>query len=178
MKAIALLFLATVLSVIAGCTTVRASFPGHDPSHVMTTMLAVARTPSYEDPDPSKRWFVKENQVWVDSATNRIEIYREVRRVLHRPGAKPVREDWTWKFQIVLDPEEPPTAVFVSRGFGLPTRAAAEGRRFFADVTALLGGDRPAGEPGDPAHDRLPPPDTPPTQDEPVIDIESLEPDG
>jgi len=93
---------------MTGCTTVLESFPGEDPGHVWTALVAVAQTPDYSDADPAERWMVKENHVYVDEPNARIEIYRELDRVLHRARTTPVREERTWKFQILFDPEDRP----------------------------------------------------------------------
>lgn len=164
------LLLLTALLMIGGCATVSESFPGRDPDQVWTALVAVAETPSYDDDDPTKRWWVKENRVWVDEANARIEIYRELDRMLRRGTSPPLRQERTWRFQIVLDAEGP-TATFTSRGVGVPMRAVAEGNRYFTDVHALLDGTgqpEPGTEAGNPASEGA---------GDDVIDIDALEPD-
>ena len=152
--------LAAMAVSMTGCTTVLESFPGEDPGHVWTALVAVAQTPDYSDADPAERWMVKENHVYVDEPNARIEIYRELDRVLHRARTTPVREERTWKFQILFAPEDPPTATFTSRRMGVPMQAADEARRYFEDVWDLLGGAgkaEPAAAPSTPSTPPAPP---------------------
>ena len=121
-----------VLLVAGGCTSVERTFDGYDRDQVWTAMVATARTPVYAD------WKVAANDVWVDESAQRIEIYRQLRRVLYRPGADPHHETQTWRFEVRLEGHNPPTASFVSRGIGLPTDAQYEANRFFLDVRDLL----------------------------------------
>jgi len=134
---------------LGGCTTLTESFPGRSREQVWTAMIAVAQTPDYTDENPEARWFVKENRLWVDEEGARLEIYRELSRVLHRAGTHPVRENRTWRFQVLLLNEDPPAVEFKSRGMGIPVLAADEGERFFDDVYAVLEGRErePATEP-------------------------------
>jgi hypothetical protein len=123
-----------VLLVAAGCTTVERTFDGYGSDQVWTAMVATARTPAYAD------WKVAANDVWVDESEYRIELYRQLRRVLYRPGADPHHETQTWRFEVRLEDQTPPKASFVSRGVGLPTDAQYEADRFFLDVHDLLMG--------------------------------------
>jgi hypothetical protein len=120
------------MAAAGGCTSVDRSFDGYGRDQVWTAMVAAAETPAYVD------WKVATNDVWVDEADRRIEIYRNLRRVLYRPGADPLRETRTWRFEVRLDEGDPPTAIFVSRGAGLPTDAQHEANRYFLDVQDLL----------------------------------------
>ncbi len=97
-------------------------------------MVAAAQSPVYND------WKVSRNDVWVDEATKRIEIYRRLRRVISQPASKIRRENREWRFQIMLEATDPPQAVFKSRGLGVPGHAQREGERYFADVLELLSG--------------------------------------
>ena len=63
-------------------------------------LIAVAETPDYSSDDPNERWIVDENHVAVFDEERRIEIYRKLDRMLHRPGAKPIRQDRTWRFRL------------------------------------------------------------------------------
>lgn len=129
---------------LLGCTRLRESFPGQAPEHVWRALVAVAESPDYDHPDPTRRWFVVENDVWLDEAEARIEIYRRLRRDVHRSGSGPHREDRTWRFGVRLEATDPPEATFVSRDWGVPMQALDEARRYFADVRGLLRG--PPGE--------------------------------
>ncbi len=176
--AVAVCVLATL--TMSGCTTVRQDFPDQDPGHVWTAMVAVAETPDYSHSDAAKRWIVRENNVWLDTANSRIEIYRELDRVLDLANADPRRENRTWLFRITLDPTDPPLAEFTSRGWGVPMRARDEGLRYFADVLDLLSGAPSPVAPSEPAVQTQPafqelPPES---SDKPIVDIEELEPTG
>jgi len=166
----------------AGCTTVKETFPREDPGHVWRTLVAVAHTPDYDDPDPASRWFVKENRVWVDRERGRIEIYRELDRMRHLTSVTPRREQRTWRFQVLYEGGQPPSATFVSRGIGVPMQAHEEGRRYFDDVWAMLAGagDMAAPEPPQPGPDAGESAAQPesPAAGEPIVDIDELEPTG
>lgn len=164
---------------LPACTTVEHSFAGRDPNQVWTALNAVAGGPEYDD------WYVMENNLWADPANWRIEVERVLRRDTHLPGQDPKREDRHWRFQVVLDPAEPPTATFTSRGFGIPMQARREGDRFFTQVDNLLNAGaigatyqappEPATTPIGPI---MAPPNQPFVQPEPVpIDLDdALEP--
>jgi hypothetical protein len=137
----ALVLLVTTL-LGAGCTSVQQGFPGETSESVWKAMCAVAETPDYvSDPDPARRWVLTKNEVFVDDEALRIEIFRELDRVLHRPGARPLREQRTWRFRIELEEKEnTPVATFFSRGFAIPLKAQDEAARYYDDVWKLLGG--------------------------------------
>lgn len=167
---------------VTGCTTVTQSFPGEAPAHVWTALIAIAESPQYDDPDPARRWFIRENDVWVDEAGSRIEIYRKLDRLLVRPGTKPQRQRQTWEFRILLDVVEgEPHAKFVSRGSAVPTHAQSEGERYFRDVRMLLSSGQIGAEPetqpapADGGEAMPPEPESVPMIE--IIDIENLEPD-
>ena len=118
--------------VLGGCTTMGETFTRHPADQVWTAMIDAANSPTYDD------WKVATNEVYVVESQRRIEIFREVERVLYRADAPPHAEDRTWRFEITLLETDPPHAEFVSRGFGKPTDARAESRRFFGDVYDVL----------------------------------------
>ena len=109
-----LLAMLVIAAAATGCTTVTETFPDHDAEQVWTTLVAVAQTPSYDDPDPAERWIVRRNDAWIDPSANRIEVYRLLRRTLHLPGTRPQNQAREWRFQIVFQPEPVPTATFSS----------------------------------------------------------------
>ncbi len=121
------------LVMLGGCTSLQRSFPGAAPDDVWTTLVVVAERPQYE------AWKVAANEVWTDEAARRIEIYRELRRILNRPTGQ-LREKRSFRLQIRLEPTDPPTVTFLSRGFGVPGYAEEEGLRFLDDVSAILAG--------------------------------------
>lgn len=129
-----LLVLLATLIVLGGCTRKRASFEGYDPAQVWTAMTVAAETPEYDD------WLISANDVWVDQAENRIEIHRRLKRILHRPGYEPLPEIRTYRFQVSLLHDDPPTAKFISRGPEIPAYVWTERDRYFEDVRRLLGG--------------------------------------
>ncbi|MCP3902315.1 MAG: hypothetical protein GY715_01655 [Planctomycetes bacterium] len=173
--------------LVTGCTRMHQTYPGHDPDLVWTALVAVAQTPDYaDDPDDDEEtWVVKENSVWVDAPNSRIEVYRELDRFLHRDNVKPLRQHRAWRFQIVMHRTDPPRAIFTSRGFAVPTQAAVEARRYFADVNDILEYGASSGaetsDAEEPADERVVPvvttrPDTD-FPDAPIADIDALEPE-
>ena len=123
--------------MLLGCTTVHQEFAGLPSDQVWTALVAVAQSPNYDD------WTVTDNDVWVDEAAQRIEIYRRLRRVIQQPAYKARRENREWRFQVIF---EPPLATFTSRGLGVPSHAQHEGERYFLDVLDLLSGMPPQDE--------------------------------
>lgn len=177
---LSLLLAALALTASAGCTVQRMSFPGHDPEQVWTAMVAVAQTPDYGHEDYTKRWTVRANEVWIDPDRSRIEVYRRLERILHRPASRPLHERREWKFSIAMEADDPPTVTFVSRSAAIPAHVWDEAQRYFDEVWQVLGG-----KPLAPAFRRQPAPaveDVEPAQPESerpaprTIDIESLEP--
>jgi hypothetical protein len=177
----------------SGCTTVSATFPEREPSQVWRALLVVANTPDYESEDATEQWIVKENRVKVFDDESRIEIFRTVHRLMDPTSADARVEKRQWKFQVVFDTSlDPPTATFVSRGFGIPVQAQAEADRYFDDVRDVLSGgegDLPAaaGVPpvdfieGDTIPDRQPvtrPASDAQPDEEPAIDIDDLDEPG
>ena len=124
--------LAAALLACNGCTYVDYAFEGYTSDQVWKAMVVAAETPTYND------WKVAENNVWVDNTEYRIEIYRRLRRVLHRPESEPRREEQSWKLDIRLIGLDPPTGRLVSRGSAVPIHAQREGHRYFLDVLDLL----------------------------------------
>jgi hypothetical protein len=138
MARVALILIAACL---AGCTTAREPFPGQDPAQVWRALVAVAESPSYDDPDPARRWTVRQNSVWIDEGTDRIEIYRELVRILHEPRKTPRRDERTWRFRVILDRStSPPTAEFIGRDLAVPSHVWNEAVLYFDDVWGILGG--------------------------------------
>ncbi len=119
-------------TLCTGCTYVDYTFEGYSSDQVWKAMVVAAETPTYDD------WHIAENNVWVDPAQYRIEIYRRLRRVLYRPESEPRREEQTWKFDIRVIGLDPPKARLVSRGRAVPMHATLEGQRYFLDVHDLL----------------------------------------
>ncbi|MHC4418958.1 MAG: hypothetical protein ACYS1E_00020 [Planctomycetota bacterium] len=125
--------LVTVL-VLGGCAAVKHTFTDQDAEQVRTAMVAVAGQPRYDD------WTVVANDVWVDEAGRRLEIHRRLDRLRREPGAKPRREQRTWRFDVRLLATDPPEAQFASRDGSVPADVQAEASRYFEDVLDLLRG--------------------------------------
>src|SRR6185503_1538792 len=90
------------LSGLSGCVSKSETFSGQTADQVWTALTAVAKTPDYRDPDPTERWTVRENNVWIDDESHRIEILRRLERDLHNPASRPRHEEREWKLQITL----------------------------------------------------------------------------
>ena len=74
------LILATgFISATVGCTTRSQVFEGYGDDQLWTAMVASAQKPTYDD------WRVMDNEVYVDEATRRIEVYRVLKRTLVTP---------------------------------------------------------------------------------------------
>lgn len=140
MRTLPISFILMLLPALAGCVSKSETFAGHSSQEVWTALAAVAKTPDYRDPDPTQRWTVRENDVWVDEAGHRIEILRRLERDLHNPASKPRHEDREWKLQITLASGDPPKAEFKARGWVIPAHVWDEADRYFNQVWDLLGG--------------------------------------
>lgn len=128
-----------LLALPGGCTSLREYFVDAPPEQVWSALVAVAREPDYEHPDPGRRWTVTDNNVWVDESHGRIEIERKLDRVMRVPAAAPQRERREWQFQITFYADDHPNALFISRRAGLPIEARLEAERYFDAVHAMLG---------------------------------------
>ncbi len=103
-------------------------------------MVKAAENPSYPD------WHVVENDVWVDDAGRRIEVYRLLRRYVDPQSQYPRLEDRDWRFVAVLEELEPPTVSFSARGWHIPSHAWPEQEAYFDRVWSFLGGKPAAAE--------------------------------
>jgi hypothetical protein len=148
-------------TLATGCTTTTETFPGKSRDQVWTALLRAAETPQYKD------WHVIENDVWGYESDGRIEIWRLLRRYTDPPGQWARMEDREWKFAVMLDQADPPSATFKVRSMGVPSYGWDEGDLYFAHVWTLLGG-KP--EPGSP------PPTPAPKSGAPVTTSESPTP--
>lgn len=98
-----------VVVLTTGCTTQSAAFPGRSPEQVWTALVTVSEEPQYDN------WVLIENNVWVDSNYDRVEIYRRLRREVHRIESPTIREDELLELQFVLERTEPPVVTGVVR---------------------------------------------------------------
>ena len=147
----------SLLLLLAGCG-VKADFSDRPTSQVWLAMQAVAEQPDYDHEDYTKRWTVVENIVTVDEADRRIDIERELERVLVRPRTKPLHEEVHWSIQVTLLPGN--QILFASVDPRVPAHVQFEAERYFTSVRRLLAGlpppdhirermrDDPAGEEG------------------------------
>ncbi len=120
------------LLAAAGCTSATQRFPGADAAQVWTAMVKVAEDPEYPD------WKIASNDVWLDEAARRIEVYRRLHRVLFTPQHDPRGEQRTWRFEMRLKESDPPEVKFISRGLALPAHARLEADHYFTEVAAAL----------------------------------------
>ena len=127
---------------LAGCVSEKATYSGRPRDQVWTAMAAVAEQPQYSD------WKMDDNIVYVDDETDRIVVYRSLRRIKVRVGAEEVRQDRQYQFEIQLEPiaksdsEADPltsTIVFSTLQPIIPARLTDEATRYFAAVGELLG---------------------------------------
>merc|ERR1712124_239740 len=95
-----MLFLAG--TVLTGCTSKSEVFSGRTPEQVWTVMATVAQEPDYDN------WILLENNVWVDSNYDRIEINRRLKRDFHDEGSNAQRQIETVDMQFVLERTNPP----------------------------------------------------------------------
>jgi hypothetical protein len=127
---------ATMLLTSVGCTTRSQVFDGYGDDQLWTAMVATARSPEYDD------WKVSDNQVFVDDASRRIEIYRVLKRTYVTPWSDPLREDLEWRFQVVLSrdsADDPPLVDFTARQIAVPAHVWSEADRYFAQMRSYLG---------------------------------------
>lgn len=129
--------LVAMMACLGGCGYKVATFPDHDGAHVWSAMVTAAEHPEYDD------WRVVENDVWDDPSTARVEVLRLLMRDRVEPGAKPIREEKLWRFQIYLLDFEPPTVRFMARQAAVPAHVWREAERYFADVRSLLNATKP-----------------------------------
>jgi len=127
----------------AGCSTQREVFTDRPADEVWIAMKAVAETPDYASGDSDDRWTIRQNNIWINDETKRIEIARELERIYHQPGSTPHQENRAWKFTVRLESTDPPTAAITSRGMGVPAHAWEEADRFFDEVWEVLRTARP-----------------------------------
>lgn len=120
------------LFVLGGCTTVTRSFPNSPAYEVWAAMVEVAEHPQY------KYWNVDSNNVTIDEPTRRIGVFRRLSRVVRGPGKRRYHEERHWRFDIRLEEFDPPGALFVSRGWGVPQQAVMEADLYFAGVQQWL----------------------------------------
>jgi len=127
---------------MTGCGSYQRVYPGEDPARVWTALKAAAETPDYNPADYTKRWNVDVNQVFVVDDEHRIEVYRELSRILQRPRTQPIHEDREWTYTVTMKPNPDEGSVKASLRFrdaAIPMKAREEADRFFHDVAVILG---------------------------------------
>jgi len=117
----------------AGCSTYRHEYPDHSSEQVWSAALAVAESPDYGD-----TWNVTENHVWIDDEWARIEVTRELRRIVKKPYHQSVKERRDWQFRIELVSDDPATLEFTNRNPTIPGWSYEEAERFFTEVNEML----------------------------------------
>lgn len=161
----ALLIAVPAITSLLGCTSRSQIFEGYGDDQLWTAMVATARAPSYDD------WKIDENEVYIDDARRRIEIYRVLKRTYVSPYSDPRKEEEEWRFQIVLarDQElDQPMVDFTARQMTVPAHVWDEADRFFAQMRLLLGPMK--GPEAAPASDTEPSPMPPPLDPEPAAE--------
>ena len=132
------LLFAAMFAVVTGCTVYERKYPGRTADQVWSAMVAVANEPNYESEKWGK-WHVTKNEVWVDEENARIEMFRELRRVVYKAGmVKPDDQDRTYRITVNLRDSEIPRVRFETRAWEIPADAFAESQRYFDDVGELL----------------------------------------
>ncbi|MCA9296469.1 MAG: hypothetical protein KC983_08125 [Phycisphaerales bacterium] len=166
------MLLLVVMVLLGGCkSSVTREFDGHQAADVWTAMTAVAEQPDYQSGPYDQRWTVVRNDVFIDDANRRIEIDRELKRILQRPRTREERQDDHWTIRVTMVREDPPTVTFLDRGWHLPTDSQYEAERFFAEMREVLG---PRALPDDAA---LMPLDDAESFERGIDALESFEPD-
>jgi hypothetical protein len=120
------------IAFLAGCTSKSEVFSGRSPEQVWTVMATVAQEPEYEN------WILLENNVWLDSNYDRIEINRRLKRDYHDEGANSIRQIETLDMQFVLERTDPPAVTGTVRNRMIPVKAHAALDQFFAEMHELL----------------------------------------
>ena len=116
---------ACLLLCLLGCNQgTYSTFEGYSPDQVWTAMTAVAEAPDYDD------WTMSTNDVWIDPDANRIEIFRRLKRHLHRPGSKPIFQSREFRMRVTLDAQDPPVVWFKNRGLQVPAHVWEERDRY------------------------------------------------
>ena len=126
------LFAVGILAFLAGCTSQSAVFKDRSPEQVWAAMVSVAEDPNYDN------WVVVENNVWVDSVFDRLEIQRRIKRDLRRPEIGTVREEYELEMQAVLERTEPPAITLTVRNWMLRGKAVMAIDQYFGEVRDVL----------------------------------------
>jgi hypothetical protein len=125
---------------LAGCSTpMQHTFPNADRSHLWTAMVATANAPEYNDDGIQGRWIVVENDVDANPDQARIDVRREITRILHLPRQKDQHDRREVKFSVYLLPTNPPTIEFISKStYFIAVRGEIEATRYFSAVNQML----------------------------------------
>jgi len=126
------IFIVGILALLAGCTSKSAVFKDRSPEQVWTAMVTVAENPGYDN------WVVVENNVWVDSIFDRLEIQRRIKRDLRRPEIGTVREEYEIEMQAVLERTEPPAVTLTVRNWMIRGKAVMAIDQFMGEVRDVL----------------------------------------
>lgn len=126
------LFIVGILAIMTGCTSKSAVFKDRSPEQVWAAMVSVAEEPDYGT------WVVVENNVWVDSVYDRLEIQRKLKRDLRRPEIGTVRESQDLEMQVVLERTEPPAITVTIRNWMLRGKAVMAIDQYFGEIRDVL----------------------------------------
>lgn len=126
-----------LLAGLVGCSTTSTQvFEGYRDDQVWSALVAAAQSPEYDD------WKIAENQILVDEAGRRVEIYRQLKRLYVTPYSDPRMEREEWRLQVVLGRDEDSGQVsvdFTARQWTIPAHAWREASRYFTQVRSMLG---------------------------------------
>ena len=125
------------LLLLTGCSSPSQTFEGFSTDEVWTAMVDAAENPSGYD-----EWSVVKSSVAADPETQRVHIYREVRRDLVLERTDPRRENKTIEQEVQLSETDlgEPRVTFKSRHLDVPAKARLAADQYFADVWNNLGG--------------------------------------
>ena len=130
-------FLLATMLLLTGCG-VDADFSDYPTDQVWRALQAVAEQPDYDHVDYTKRWTVTENIVHVDEEDRRIDIERDLERVLVRPRTQPLHQEEHWSLQVALLPGN--QVLFRTMTPAVPAHVQFEADRYFTSVRRLLAG--------------------------------------
>jgi len=145
-RAVVCLLLAA-LPLLGGCRlgSVSRAYPGVSEQQLWSATVLAARQPELTD------WFVTENGVFLDEATHRIEIHRELKRDVMN-GQAVRRQTEIWSFSVEVDTSDRiPRVIMEPRGRVRGGSFFSQSDQFFRQIDVRLA-QHPA------MHDGLTPP--------------------
>jgi len=123
-----------VLPLCGGCRlgSVSRAYPGVTEQQLWSATVLAARQPELTD------WFVTENGVFVDEATHRIEIHRELKRDVMN-GQAVRRQTEVWSFSVEVDASDRiPRVIMQPRGRLRGGSFFSQSDQFFRQIDVRL----------------------------------------